>query len=484
MRIALFNTTGVISCDGSRLISSLLKRAGHSVRNILLATRENFAYEPHEIDRLHEILKDCDLVMIAVYTSHVMKAVQITEFVHKKYPGMKVIWGGPHCISAPEISLRYADGVCFAEGDVAIVDFVNKMESGADYFNTPNMAFHVNGSYRKNDVLPPLHDLDSLPYYDYDLDNQFLFDHDVSQMTLEDFRKNCTTYPFKIPTYIIITSRGCPYRCTYCANVRHISLYGHIPIRFLSVNRVLKELEYTIRRLGFFQRVFFGDDDFLLRDKKQLEDFAKQYKEKIGLPFGFCVSANTFRKEKLEILLDTGLKIIQMGVQTGSQRVIDEVFNRNIKVAKTKEVIQQLLPYCKMYNVTVLVDFIIDNPYETKDDIIQTYKYMISLLSEWVKINVFFLVFFPGSPIYERAVKDGIVDSSFEKMIRFFGPRSKIQYQKNYETALVLFAAQVLNRRPRIRRYIPKFVLRVLGSRPARKIASVLPPNFLLRIAK
>ncbi|MCF6153684.1 MAG: hypothetical protein E3K36_00215 [Candidatus Brocadia sp.] len=181
MRIALFNTTGAISCDGSRLISSLLKRAGHSVRNILLATRENLAYEPHEIDRLHEILKDCDLVMIAVYTSHVMKAVQITEFVHKKYPGMKVIWGGPHCISAPGISLRYADGVCFAEGDVAVVDFVNKMESGADYFNTPNMAFHVNGSYRKNDVLPPLHDLDSLPYYDYDLDNQFLFDHDISQ---------------------------------------------------------------------------------------------------------------------------------------------------------------------------------------------------------------------------------------------------------------------------------------------------------------
>lgn len=405
MRIALFNTLGIVSCDGSRLISSLLKRAGHSVKNVVLALRENLTYEPHELDRLHEILKSCDLVMIAVYTSYVIKAIQITEFVHKKYPGMKVIWGGPHCISAPEISLRYADGVCFAEGDVAVVDFVNRMESGADYFNTPNMAFNLNGSYRKNDVLPPLHDLDSLPYYDYDLDNQFLFDHDISQMTLEDFRKNCATYPFKIPTYIIITSRGCPYRCTYCANVRHISLYGHIPIRFLSVNRVLKELEYTIKRLGFFQRVFFGDDDFLLRDKKQLEDFAKQYKEKIGLPFGFCVSANTFRKEKLEILLDTGLKIIQMGVQTGSQRVIDEVFNRNIKVAKTKEVIQQLLPYCKMYNVTVLVDFIIDNPYETKDDIIQTYKYMISLLSEWVKINVFFLVFFPGSPIYERAVK-------------------------------------------------------------------------------
>lgn len=243
-------------------------------------------------------------------------------------------------------------------------------------------------------------------------------------------------------------------------------------------------MEYTIRHLGFFQGVAFGDDDFLLRDKKQLEAFAKHYKEKIGLPFVFCVSANTFRKEKLEIFLDAGLKIIQMGVQSGSQRVIDEVSNRNIKVVKTKEAIHQLLPYCKKYDLKVMLDFIIDNPYETKDDIIQTYKYIIDLLSRWVKFSVFVLVFFPGSPIYERAVKDGIIDSSFEKIVRFFGSRSKIQYQKNYETALVLFAAQVLNRRPRIRRYIPKFVLRVLGSRPARKIASILPPNFLLRIVQ
>ena len=69
--------------------------------------------------------------MFAVYSQGAAMSAQITEFIHTKYPGIKVIWGGPHCIAAPELSLRYADGVCFAEGDVAVVALVNSMERGS-----------------------------------------------------------------------------------------------------------------------------------------------------------------------------------------------------------------------------------------------------------------------------------------------------------------------------------------------------------------
>lgn len=69
----------------------------------------------------------------------------------------------------------------------------------------------------------------------------------------------------------------------------------------------------------------FADDDFFIRTLKDLEDFAEKYKCRIGLPFGVAVSPNTFSKEKMEILLDAGLKAIQTGVESGSQRVLDEV---------------------------------------------------------------------------------------------------------------------------------------------------------------
>ncbi|MBE7444486.1 MAG: B12-binding domain-containing radical SAM protein [Planctomycetia bacterium] len=482
MKITLINSTNVFACDGSHLISALLKRAGHSVRNVLLSRHRRLPYRPDEIEQLHEIVKETDLVMIAVYSSYADRAIQVTEFIRKKYPGMKVIWGGPHCISAPELSLRYADGVCFAEGDKAIVDFVGKLETGTDYLNTPNMAFNVNGSYKINNVLPPFSDLDSLPYYDYDLHDRFLLDEELLHVTKERFKGHYVHYPFGSPTFILTTSRGCPYECSYCNNIRYIAMHGHTPIRFQSVNRFIGELEYAIRYFDFFQFVAFGDDDFLLRDKKQLEEFAELYKKKIGRPFAICVSANTFRREKMEILLDAGLKLIQLGVQSGSQRILDEVFGRKIKVSKTKETVREIEPYYKTHGLNLLLDFIIDNPYEKGNDIIQTYQYLVNLPLH-VIINIFCLAFFPGTPIYNKALKDSIIEPYNEKTFKFFGMVDKITYQRNYETILILLF-QCLRRHPRLWRYTPRFVLRAMGSRLIRGIASIFPQSFYKMLIK
>lgn len=470
MRIALINVSGRLSSDGSRLISALLKRAGHSIKTVFLSRQNPLPYEPNEIEQLHEILNDVDLVMVAVYSTFVIRAVQITEFVHKKYPGMKVIWGGPHCISAPELSLPYADGVCFAEGDQAVVDLVNKVEAGANYLNTPNMAFNVNGSYVMNGVLQPISDLDSLPYPDYNLDNQFLLDRQLSELTKEKVQEYFVRYPFGMPTFYILTSRGCPHQCSYCNNCRYIAMFGRNPMRFRSVDNFIGELEQTLEYLDFFTRVGFGDDDFLMRPTRQLEEFAEKYKKKIRLPFLLTASANTYRKEKMEILLDAGLKVIQIGVQSGSQRVLDEVYDRKVKVTRTKDVVRQIEPYKNTHGLTLLLDFIIDNPYETKADIFHTYKYILDLPMH-VRINVYVLAFFPGTPLYDRALQDGFIKPFNEKTFRSFSS-SRIMYQKNYETFLVMLISFHLMR------YVPRFILRTLGSRPVQGIASIFPKSF------
>ena len=356
------------------------------------------------------------------------------------------------------------------------------MEAGTDYLNTPNMAFNVNGSFKTNDVLPPFSELDNLPYYDYDLNDRFLLDEELLQMTKERFKKHYVFYPFGAPTFILITSRGCPFKCSYCNNIRYVAMHGHSPIRFQSVNRFIDELEHAIRHFDFFQFVVFGDDDFLLRDRKQLEDFAGQYRKKIGLPFAICVSANTFRREKMEILLDAGLKLVQLGIQSGSQRVIDEVFDRKIKVTKTMEVVRQIVPYYKTHGLILLLDFIIDNPYETRNDIIQTYEYLTSLPPH-VRVNIFCLAFFPGTPIYNKALKDGFIEPYNEKTLRFFDKVNIITYQNNYETFLILLF-QFLRRHPRLRRYTPRFILRTLGSRLVRGIASIFPQSFYKMLIK
>ena len=472
MRITLINVSGPLSSDGSRLVSALLKRHNHQVTSVFLARREPLEYKTQEFELLDDMLKQTDLVLVAVYSSYAVRAVQITEFIHTHYPGMKVIWGGPHCISAPELSLCHADGVCFSEGDQVVVDVVNRMEAGDDYLTTPNMAFQVNGETIVNEVLPAFSDLDSLPYYDYDLDSHFVLNQKLLPMTKARLREHLVQYPYHVPIFYFLTSRGCPYQCSYCNNCRYVAMFGRNTMRFHSVDRVISELEHTLGFLDFFKFVGFGDDDFFMRPMDELSDFAEKYRRRVGLPFGIAVSARTFRKDKVELLLDAGLRVIQMGVQSGSQRVLDQVYNRHIDLARTRDVVRQIGPYHRKHGLDLLLDFIIDNPYETKDDIIKTYTYLVDLPAH-VRLNVFFLAFFPGTPIYDRALKDGYIEPFTEKAFRFIN-RGSLRYQKNYETFLILLL-RYLRRRRRFKRALPRTILQALAVSPIRGLASLCP---------
>lgn len=475
MRIALINVSSTLTSDGCRLVSALLKRAGHSVKSVFLARSEPHVYGEKELEPLDDILRQSDLVMIGVYSSYAIRAVQVTAFVRKRYPGMKVIWGGPHCISVPELGLRYADGICFSEGDEAVVEMVRRMEAGEDYLSTPNTAFNLNGTPFINRTLDPFLDLDGLPYYDYAFEDQFLLNGGLFPMTKERFRERSAGYPYYIPTFYFTTSRGCPHKCAYCNNCRYVAMFGRNPMRFHSVERVIRELEHTLGHLDFFKMVGFGDDDFFMRPKRQIREFAEKYRKRIGLPFGVAVSANTYDREKMELLLEGGLRFIQMGVQSGSQRILDEVYDRDIRISKTKDVVRQIAPYHRTHGLDFLLDFIVDNPYETGDDIIETYRYLVDLPLQ-VMVNIFFLAFFPGTPIYERALRDGVIRPFDEKAFRFY-IKSKVQYQKNYETFLILLE-RYLRRRSSLRTHIPRAMLHMLGGRIPRRVSSLLPESF------
>ncbi|MDD4997894.1 MAG: radical SAM protein [Syntrophales bacterium] len=477
MRIAVFNVSSRFSSDGSRLISALLKRDGHQVTGIHLARVEPIPYDNEELEMLGEILRGTDLVMISIQSTFAFRAVQITEFVHRKFPGLKVIWGGPHCISAPELSIPYADGVCFSEGDETVVELARKMEAGEEYFNIPNMAFRRNGEVIKNSVLPPFSDLDGLPFCDYETENLFLLDKGLFPITKDLLRLRFVGYPYYIPSLFVLTARGCPYNCSYCNNARYITLFKSNKLRFQSAERAVAELEYTLNKLDFVEFVGLGDDDFFARSEREIEEFSAKYKKRVGLPFMIAGSANAFTRKKMEILLDAGLKVIQMGVQSGSERVLHDVYNRRIKLSRIKEAIDVIAPYKESNDLDLLVDFIIDNPYETKDDIVETYRFILDLPPK-VKLNILTLAFFPGTPIYERALQDRFIQPFSYDSFRLF-TRSRIGYQNNYEMFLVLLARYLRHNAVRT-----GLLMRLAGTRLVRLLASLIPASVIAYLSK
>jgi radical SAM superfamily enzyme YgiQ (UPF0313 family) len=238
------------------------------------------------------------------------------------------------------------------------------------------------------------------------------------------------------------------------------------------VDRVVAELEDQLSRLGFIRSVIFGDDDFFVRPLAQLEEFAERFKRRIGLPFGVAVSAHTYRRDKLEVLLDAGLIGIQMGVQSASQRVLREVYRRSLAIRKVKETAAEIGGYGRRRRLDLYLDFIVDNPYETRADVLKTLRYALELPWE-VKLNVFFLSYFPGTPLYERALADGFIRPYSQQAYRPY-TRSRLRYQRNWETFLILLV-RVLRVAVKHRSSALGALLAVLASPPVRTAMRAVP---------
>jgi len=456
--------------DGSRLISALLKKSGHTVTNVYLARRKP-EYQKKEFQALDLLLRESDLVMVAVYSSYAPRARAVTEYIHLNHPRLMVVWGGPHCISVPQLCLRYADAVCFSEGDQAVPAFVEKLATGKEFIHTPNMAFKIANRIQVNRVLPPFDRLDSLPYYDYGFDGHFILDDDLLPMDKDVMKEMMRQYPFYLPALFFLTSRGCPHQCSYCNNNRFVSMFGKNYIRYYSPDRVIDELKKIISDLNFIEFIGFGDDDFMARSEDEIYSIFERYKKEIDIPFGVAASANTFRKRKFEILMDNGMIAFNMGIQSGSQRVLKEVYNRPISLNRTRSIIREIEQYSQSGKITIVLDFIIDNPYETREDIISTFRYLLDLPFH-IKPNLFFLSFFPGTPIYEKAVEDSYIRADDDSQYRSF-TRSSIRYQKNYETFLLLFV-RFIKLKPKWAK-LPKVFFIFLATRPIRLIMKYLP---------
>ena len=140
----------------------------------------------------------------------------------------------------------------------------------------------------------------------------------------------------------------------------------------------MDELVWAKETFPFIGEICFCDDTFASRSFTDIQEFAQQYKEKISLPFYILVCPANVEKMKFDLLVDAGLTNVGMGIQSGSKRIIG-LYNRqrvgNIEHSlKAAQILNsykdRLLPY---------YDFIVENPYETREDILDTVRLLIKL---------------------------------------------------------------------------------------------------------
>ena len=215
--------------------------------------------------------------------------------------------------------------VCIGDGEEAMLKLVNNIENGESNLNIDNFWIKSNGMIFKNPLGKLTDSLDSYPMPDYSLEgHHVLYEGHIHQMTSELLkifleRGTVSTYLKKIG-YQTMTGRGCPHRCTYCVNDTIKSLYeGQGYLRWRSVDHVIGELLWVKENMPYIGYIWISDDAFFARSLKNLEKFCKEYKEKIGLPFSCLGSPLTITEKKMELLVDSGLIYIQLGLESGSR---------------------------------------------------------------------------------------------------------------------------------------------------------------------
>ncbi|UCG71007.1 MAG: B12-binding domain-containing radical SAM protein, partial [Thermoplasmata archaeon] len=404
---------------GVRYLSSTLKERGHRSDIVFfkqmtsisdaalcleLVQNSNFC-EPHtplEIDILTQTLRDLkpDLIGLSLMSPFYRLAVEITEAI-KKEINIPIIWGGVHPTLLPEECIKHADMVCVGEGEGAIVNLADALYEGRSISSIPNLWIKTDaGKVLRNELRPLITDLDSLGFPD--------FSDDDHKYYIED--STCTKSPpekqeHSNEAFNIMTSRGCPYRCSYCCvHILRKMFKGKGPyVRRRSAKSVVDELTSVLKFGDGINHIHFWDDVFTF-DKKWIEEFSEEYKRRIGLPFTCYAHPEYTDYTILKRLKDAGLKCINMGIQSGSQRIYKDLYCRktsNEKILYSARLLKKL-------NLLPWYDLIVDNPYENDEDFRATLELLLNLPLPF-NLNIHSLCFFPKTELAEKALKDGLI---------------------------------------------------------------------------
>ena len=245
---------------------------------------------------------------------------------------------------------------------------------------------HLNGEIIRNPDRPLIQDIDRL-YIDYELFPDIsLYKSDI-EVSL-DLRKLKTAY--------MIESRGCPFKCTYCANQ-----HWHGVWRAVSPVRTVDKMEHLVKNYGVQYFRFY--DDLFTANKNRTLEFCRILKERrLNVHFRVLVRAG-ISKDTLKALKEVGCESIGLGIESGSDRML-----KRIEKGITRQQIIETINSCKELGLWVVGSFIVSLPGETQED----YKASLALVNLPDTFMAGILHILPGTSFYNELKEKGEMDDS------------------------------------------------------------------------
>lgn len=372
MKLLFIQENGLNESLGVAILSSAVKSSAHQCDLILVS---------HSKDIYKDIRdKQPDLLGFSCMTGSHKSLLTLIKVIKRKFPCIPNILGGPHPTFYPEVLENEGlDMICIGEGEGALCDLMNGLSKKSDITKIPNLHIKRGGLILKNDLRPLLQDLDALPLPDRGIYYKYEFLRDVSMKRF-------------------ITSRGCPFQCSFCHNSALMRLYKDKGkyLRRHSVNRIIQEVKF-IKEKYPLRSVHFSDDNIAL-DKEWLREFSKEFPKEIGLSFTCSMRFDHITLEVADYLKKAGCFGVALGLESGSERIRNELLKKGLS---NKEIIEKAC-ILRQKNIRILTTNIVGSPTETMEDVYDTVE-----LNQHIKANfarIFALQAFPRLEITQIAI--------------------------------------------------------------------------------
>lgn len=327
-----------------------------------------------------------DVVGITAFSMEAAEAHNVARVVKETAPGIPVILGGPYPSSDPMKAGadENIDFLVFGEGERTFKALLDTIEAGTDFDSVKGIQYHRNGYVHATGPAEIIENPDEIPFPAWDM-------IDLEEYFRPSASKRRLTNPIQMRErgMSVFSSRGCPYRCTYCHN-----LFGK-KTRFRSAENVVAELRwlkdsFRIDEIEFIDDVFNLD---LKRAKRIMEMIIEgDFNFKLSFPNG--LRADRMDEELILKMKKAGCYRINYAVESGSERM-QRKMKKRLKLDRAREIID----FTAAQNISVGGFFMLGFPDETEKEMKQTIDF--ALKSRCHTASFFILTPFPGTEMYD-----------------------------------------------------------------------------------
>jgi anaerobic magnesium-protoporphyrin IX monomethyl ester cyclase len=317
--------------------------------------------------------KTVDVVAFSTFTHNFEKARQTASFIKQRYPRLKIIFGGIHPTLCPDevINRPEIDAICIGEGENALKEYLASLQNGKEPSVDGIWFKDRKNNIIRNPVRPFQEDIDSLRFPNWD--------HWDMEYYLKDLDEKMG----------IISSRGCPYSCSFCSNpvLRKIISGNYFRIR--DPEQVIAEIELNIhkyRKYGY-EYIKFDDEVFGL-DWEFLKKFCNLYISR-GLHKQFAwlcqTRADLLTNEYVDLIAESGCAAVGLGIETGDEYTRSKIYKKNI----SNDTIIKATARLRKRNISYVFYMIYNAPYANRLERRKTIKIVKDLNPLRVNFSAF-----------------------------------------------------------------------------------------------